>query len=124
MGRGLAGGDVAGGDVEGLWRIISMDLWDVDSIDLMEPAFINFETGGGGQLRFIAVEGLIDWRPRVGGGHGRVEFTWEGDDEGDRVSGRGWVEVVGDVLQGHIFFHLGDDSGLRAVREAAPRDGG
>ena len=101
-----------------------MDLWDVDAIELMGPAFIDFEASGGGQFRFIAVEGLIDWRPRVGGGHGRVEFTWEGDDEGDRVSGRGWVEVVDDVLQGHIFFHLGDDSGFRAVRDATAPGGG
>ena len=53
-----------------------MDLWDVEDIELVGPAFIDFEAGGGGQFRFIAVEGLIDWRRGVDGGRGRVEFTW------------------------------------------------
>ena len=108
---------VVKGRVEGRWRITSTDLWDVDAIELMGPACIEFEAGGSGWLRLIAVEGLIDWRRGVVGGRGRVEFTWDGDDEGDRVNGRGWAEVVQDVLRGHIFFHLGDDSGFRAVRD-------
>ncbi len=46
-----------------------------------------------------------------------VEFSWQGDDEGDEVSGRGWAGLADDgSLQGHLYFHLGDDSGFRAVR--------
>lgn len=101
-----------------------MDLWDVDAIELVGPAFIDFEASGGGQFRFIAVQGLIDWRPGVEGGRGRVEFTWDGDDDGDHVSGRGWVEVVDDDLRGQIFFHFGDASGFLAVRDATASGGG
>jgi hypothetical protein len=44
-----------------------------------------------------------------------VEFSWDGVDDGDQVSGRGWVAVVDDVmLKGHLFVHMGDDSGFRA----------
>jgi hypothetical protein len=44
-----------------------------------------------------------------------VEFTWEGVDEGDQVSGRGWAALVNDeTIEGHLFFHLGDDSTFRA----------
>jgi hypothetical protein len=44
-----------------------------------------------------------------------VEFSWDGDDEGDQVSGRGWAVLVDDAtLEGHLFIHMGDDSGFRA----------
>lgn len=37
-----------------------MDLWDIEAIELLGPAVIDFEPNGGGQFRFIAVEGVID----------------------------------------------------------------
>jgi hypothetical protein len=38
-------------------------------------------------------------------------------DEGDDVSGRGWVVLNPDgTLEGHIYFHLGDDSAFRGER--------
>jgi hypothetical protein len=47
------------------------------------------------------------------GGRASVEFSWQGDE----VSGRGWAVLADDgSLQGHLYFHLGDDSGFRAVR--------
>jgi hypothetical protein len=34
-----------------------------------------------------------------------------------RSGGRGWAVLADDgSLQGHLYFHLGDDSGFRAVR--------
>lgn len=42
-----------------------MDLWDVDAIGLVGPAFIEFEAGGGGQFRFIAVDAVRYERCRV-----------------------------------------------------------
>jgi hypothetical protein len=51
-----------------------------------------------------------------------VEFSWEGNDECDPASGRGWAVLEEDgSLRGRIFFHLGDDSGFTAVREGRPR---
>ena len=36
---------------------------------------------------------------------------------GAAVSGRGWAVLADDgSLQGHLYFHLGDDSSFRAVR--------
>ena len=68
------------------------------------------------EYAIIAVSGSIDWR-RAGTGRSGVEFSWEGTDEGDQVSGRGWAERHNDgVLRGHIYFHLGDDSSFRAER--------
>ena len=47
----------------GSWRIVEMDLWDRDAIDLVGPAFIDLGTDGTGTFRFIAVEGYLDSRP-------------------------------------------------------------
>lgn len=50
------------------------------------------------------------WSAKAG-----VEFSWDGEDDGDQISGRGWAAAVDDgTLQGHLFIHLGDDSGFRA----------
>jgi hypothetical protein len=94
-----------------------MDLWDRDSIDLVGPAFIEITTDGTGCFRFIAVEGHIDCRHIEREGPA-VEFTWDGNDEGDRVSGGGSAQVEKDgSLRGRIRFHAGDESGFRAVAE-------
>jgi hypothetical protein len=99
----------------GRWRIVAMGGWDRGVIDLVEPAFIEFAGDGTGQFGFIAVQGWLDCRPAERDGRPAVEFTWEGVDEGDQVSGRGWAVLADDrTVEGHLFFHLGDDSSFRA----------
>jgi hypothetical protein len=46
----------------GRWRMVEMDLWDRDAIDLLGPAFIEFRPDSTGSFRFIAVEGYLDCR--------------------------------------------------------------
>jgi hypothetical protein len=105
----------------GKWRIVEMDLWDRDAIDLVGPAYIEFKTDGTGSFHFIAVDGYMDVEHADAALRQRAEFTWEGDDEGTHASGRGWVELEPDgSLSGRIFFHLGDESGLRAVVAGTP----
>jgi hypothetical protein len=42
-----------------------------------------------------------------------AEFSWEGVDEGDQRSGRGWLAPgTAGRLVGHLYFHMGDDSGF------------
>lgn len=103
------------------WRIDDSDLWDRDALDLAGAAYVEFREDQTGSFRFRAVEGWLDYRPaEIEGRHG-VEFTFEGTDEGDPVSGRGWAaEVESDELQLHIFFHMGDDSAFRARPFASP----
>jgi hypothetical protein len=99
----------------GRWRILEMSNWDRDAIDLVGPGFIEFTKDGTGQLGFIAVSGWLDCRPVERDGRPGIEFTWEGVDEGDQVSGRGWATLIDDrTIEGHLFFHLGDDSTFRA----------
>jgi hypothetical protein len=99
---------------------MEMDLWDRDAIDLVGPAFIELTADGAGSFRFIVAHGCIDGRHAELDGRPAVEFTWDGTDEGDRVSGRGWARLEEDgSLRGHLLFHAGDDSGFRAVADHA-----
>ncbi len=102
----------------GRWRILEMDLWDRDSIELLGPGFFEFSHDGTGSFRFIAVEGWMDCRPvQTAMGPG-VEFSWEGYDECDHACGRGNATLQGDgSLRGHVYVHLGDDSEFWAERE-------
>ena len=101
--------------ISGKWRITEMDLWDREAIDLLGPALIEFK-GEGGQFRFIAVDGWMDCRHGQRNGRSSVDFTWDGNDECDPVSGRGWAKLQKDgSLSGRIYIHHGDDSGFKAV---------
>ena len=101
----------------GRWRITEMDNWDQEAVDLVQPGFIEFDDDGLGSLGFIVVRGELDCRDAERDGEPGVEFSWQGSDEGDEVSGRGWAALNPDgTLEGHIYFHLGDDSAFRAER--------
>jgi hypothetical protein len=93
-----------------------MDNWDRDAIDLVGPGFIEFAKKRNGEFGIIAVRGWLDCRWSEWDGRPFVEFSWEGLDEDDQVNGRGWAALTedGDLI-GHLFFHLGDDSGFRAT---------
>jgi len=108
-------------EISGRWRIEEMDLWDRDALDLVQPAFIEFGRDCAGSFGFIGVEGWLDCHEAPIDGIAGSEFSWQGYDDGDPVSGRGWA-VLGDdgSLRGRIFFHQGDDSGLRAARQERP----
>jgi hypothetical protein len=107
--------------LSGRWRITGAELWDRDALNLVAPAFIEFaKDGSSGSFGFIAVQGEMDCREVERDGRPGVEFSWQGNDEGDPASGRGWAVLEEDgSLSGRIFFHLGDDSGFTAIREAA-----
>ena len=103
----------------GRWRITEMDNWDQEAVDLVQPGFIEFDDDddGLGELGFIAVRGELDCRDADRDDRPGVEFSWQGSDEGDDVCGRGWAALSLDgTLEGHIYFHLGDDSAFRAER--------
>jgi hypothetical protein len=107
--------------VAGRWQIVETELWDSDALNLVAPPFIEFGEDGSGSFGFIAVQAEMDCREVVRDTGPGVEFSWEGNDECDPASGRGWAVLEKDgSLRGRIFFHLGDDSEFTAVREAEP----
>jgi len=100
----------------GCWRIVEMEQWDMDYIDMESPGHITFKKDGTGQFHFGCVDAGLDWSfdPR----RERAEFTFSGFDEGDEVSGRGWARVKAPRMEGCLAFHLGDKSGFVAAKAA------
>ena len=100
-----------------------MELWERDALDLVAPATLSIKKSHGGRLAFIAVDAQIDYRVVARDGRPAIEFSFQGFDEGDEVSGRGWATLEGEQLRGRIFFHMGDDSSFIAEREVKGRSG-
>lgn len=97
----------------GKWRIVEMELWDREFIDLLGPGYIVFDDEGDGEFRFGAVTGILD----CGYAKASIHFTWEGFDEMDKASGAGSAELQDDgSLNGEIRFHHGDESSFIATR--------
>lgn len=93
-----------------------MELWDSDVLDMVERAALTISKGGQGRMVFIAVEVWIDYRVGVRDGLPAIEFSFQGMDEGNEVSGRAWAVLEGERLRGRFFFHMGDDSSFVAER--------
>ena len=101
----------------GKWEIVEMEQWDKDYIDLEETGFIQIRNKGTGEFRFGCVYGGIHWVVEENGRDGKIGFTWDGNDEMDPVTGRGWlIQKEKDGLFGKIFIHNGDDSWLKCKR--------
>lgn len=101
----------------GRWRIVEMDQWDDDYLDLVGPAFISYSPQDCA-FAFGAVKGWLDVRYGTRDGSACVEFSWEGMNDADQASGRGWAALgTAGRLVGHLFIHDSDDSGFVAEAE-------
>ena len=91
-----------------------MSAWDQEYVDMEIPGHITFESAEDGQFQFGLVQGQMDsrWQGQ------RVDFSWHGFDENDEMSGRGYAEIEGSELHGHLYIHMGDDSAFRAIKYA------
>jgi len=97
---------------QGRWRIAETDLWDDESLDLVEPAAITID-GADGDLRLVAIDATLDIRYDVRNGAPVAEFTFAGFDDNDQITGRGWLQPgTAGRLVGHLYFHQGDESGF------------
>ena len=104
-------------DFTGTWHIYEMELWDEDYFNMEVQAYIKIEPDNIGYFQFGLVCGEIDGRIVDYADGKRFEFTWEGNDECDPVSGSGWVRIKEkDVLEGEFRFHHGDSSTFLARR--------
>ena len=97
----------------GQWRIVWMDGWDQDYVDMEVPGHITFEKSGIGNFQFGLMQAETGYQ--VDGN--RTEFTWSGNCEYDDMSGRGFAEIVQEELRGHLYIHPGNDSAFRAIKQ-------
>lgn len=63
----------------GTWRIIEMEHWDKDYIDLVVPGYIAFDQDNLGEFQFGTVRGFMDCRIESYSEFERIEFSWEGE---------------------------------------------
>jgi hypothetical protein len=97
----------------GLWRIVEADMWDRDYLDLVGPATMTIGDDGRGEIVFGAIEASLDIKYRLES----IRFTWEGSDEGDRISGAGSAELLEDgSITIEFTIHQGDEAVLKARR--------
>jgi hypothetical protein len=108
--------------LQGTWRLVETEMWDVDALDPLESAHLTFGPRGLGELQLIAIDAVVDYRASERDGMPFVEFSWAGYDDSDPASGRGWarLELAG-ALKCRLFIHQGDESGFTAYREAEGR---
>ncbi len=98
--------------IRGRWRVVEMDAFDADYLDLVEPAYIDIDARGGGEMAFGALTAAIDCSSTPEGLH----FEWNGSDEGDTVHGEDWVQLREDgSLLGEISWANGDQTDFKAV---------
>lgn len=106
----------------GKWRILDMELWDEDYLDMEVEAFFTVNKNGTGSFQFGLVSGVLIGRVVKHGRTERLEFTWDGNDECDHAFGAGWLKMrSGDHVTGSITFHGGDTSGFNAQRTEAAK---
>jgi hypothetical protein len=105
----------------GTWLISEMESWDADFINLVGQGYLTIGWNSSGFMQFGAVELDLDWRAEDTGGIQRLEFSMQGFDEGNPVSGRGWATVCGLEMTGRIYLHKGEESGFTAIREKKRR---
>lgn len=101
----------------GKWRINEMEQWDQDFIDAEVSGYISFNNDDMGEFQFGYVHGFMDCRYSEKKGNKAVEFSWEGNDEMDSASGRGFAIIIDGKISGHLFFHRGDESGFKAIKQ-------
>jgi hypothetical protein len=105
---------------EGRWRITWMELWDQQFVNAEVEGYLEFNPDSRSSFQFGFVTGDIDFQDSTRDGKPSVEWSWDGNDEMDPASGRGWAVIEGDKIHGVIAIHLGDASAFEAERKIHP----
>jgi hypothetical protein len=96
-------------------------LWARADLDEFAPAHITFGANRRGELELVAIEADIDYRVGTREGKPAVEFSWQGSDDGQPISGRGWALLGDSQIAGRLFIHQGDETTFtaRSARKGA-----
>jgi hypothetical protein len=103
--------------VIGSWSIRSSPDFDESYLHMERPAYVTFQSDGdriAGNFQVGLQTGFIDGRQRS---DGSVQFTFEGTDEMDEVSGAGTATIEGERLILTLMYHQGDDYTFEATRD-------
>ncbi len=100
----------------GKWRIVEMEVWGQDYVDMEVPGYLSIGQDGTGGFQFGLISGEMDGRVETWGDAARFEFSWSGQDELHPTCGRGWALIEASEMRGRIYLHMADDSAFRAVK--------
>lgn len=101
----------------GTWHIYAMELWNNHYFDMEVPAYVEVRPDNLGAFQFGLVSGGLSGNLEGEPPRQRFVFTWEGSDEMEPVSGRGWLRLRGDdEVLGLIDIHQHDRSRFKARR--------
>ena len=104
-------------DFVGNWQIYEIEKWNECSFNIGIQPYIEIDFNNQGEFQFGSVTGGLDGQIVVDAGKQRWEFTWEGSNELEPVSGSGWVRVKEpDLLEGELRIHQGSRSKFLAKR--------
>jgi len=98
---------------KGTWKIIWMELWAQEYINMEVSAHVTINNQGKGEFQF----GLVQGNFKVDFGQTYFDSEWVGCDEMDDVSGEIYATFEEEELRGSISFHKGDESEFRAVKK-------
>ncbi len=68
-------------------------------------------------MELFAIQGDIDYRFGRREEESFIEFSWEGTDDGQPISGRAWALLEKRELRGRLFIHGGDEIRFVAKRK-------
>ena len=100
----------------GCYRITELEGFDDEYLHLVAEPTFHVAADGTGCFRFGALEATMVVQETEEGADPGIQFEWEGFDEGDRISGRGWAVLRGTSLRGEIVFRFGDTYIFEAER--------
>jgi hypothetical protein len=103
--------------LKGTWKIVWMEMWDQEFVDLDVPGHVTFDNRGRGHFQFGCVQGFFGWSAK----DTYVDSCWEGSDEMDEAHGEIYAEIADGELRGTIELFNGDESEFRAVRKSVAR---
>ncbi len=94
-----------------------MSEWDQDYLNMEVQAFIRIDNKGTGEFQFGLVSGQIQGRFKKGTDGVTFDFNWEGSDEGEYVSGNGWIHYRdNENAEGEVRFYSGEISLFKASK--------
>lgn len=102
----------------GNWHIYEIEKWNEGSDNIGIQPYIEIDSNNQGEFQFGSVTGGLDGQVVFDAERKqRWEFTWEGSNELDPISGSGWVRIKGpDILEGELRIHQGSRSKFLAKR--------
>lgn len=101
----------------GVWTITQMPYFADGVLDEGVEPRITIDARGGGRMQFCALSADLDVRVEQRTNHVSLAWTWQGNDDGSELCGRGEATVRGDRMTGRIVIHHGDEMTFVATRD-------